>query len=121
MKPAPAVLGLVLLATACSKPTELASEANARYDKRDAVVAAPPPDAEIDVTPVDPEPGTPEADLSAPPDFEPTSDDIEQLPLPAAEPSPSPAPVEPAPPASDQLDPTEEPPVVPPPSEPAPG
>ena len=101
MKPAVALMGLVLLAAACSKPTELASEANARYDERDAVVAAPPPGAEIDTTPIAPEAGTPEAEALMPADAEaapgPPPDDIapdlppaEALSPPAAEPVPPP-------------------------------
>ncbi len=62
MKPVTAVLSLAFLAAACSKPTELASEANAKYDTRDAVVAPPPVGEEVDVAPVAPLPGSPEAE-----------------------------------------------------------
>lgn len=55
MRTALAAIGLASLAlAACSKQTELASEANAKYDRSDPVIAAPPVGAEIDLTPVAP-------------------------------------------------------------------
>jgi hypothetical protein len=54
--------GIAMLVLAgCSKPTELASEANAKYDRRDPVVAAPAIGEDIDTTPVEPVPGSEEA------------------------------------------------------------
>ncbi|HEX5006026.1 MAG TPA: hypothetical protein VFV70_02870, partial [Hyphomonadaceae bacterium] len=55
----------MLVAAGCSKPTELASEANAKYDRRDPVVAPPAVGEDVDVTPVEPAPGSEEAE--APP------------------------------------------------------
>ncbi len=54
--------GIAMLVVAgCSKPTELASEANAKYDRRDPVVAPPAVGEEVDTTPVEPIPGSEEA------------------------------------------------------------
>jgi len=52
----------MLVVASCSKPTELASEANAKYDRRDPVVAAPAIGEDVDTTPVEPLPGSPEAE-----------------------------------------------------------
>ena len=51
----------------CSKQTELASEANAKYDRSDPVIAAPPVGAEIDTTPVAPPADQPLPDESGQP------------------------------------------------------
>ena len=52
----------LLVAAGCSKPTELASEANAKYDRRDPVIAPPAVGEEVDTTPVEPIPGSEEAE-----------------------------------------------------------
>ncbi len=52
----------MLVVASCSKPTELASEANAKYDRRDPVVAPPAVGEEVDTAPVAPEPGSEEAE-----------------------------------------------------------
>ena len=58
--------GIAMLVLAgCSKPTELASEANAKYDRRDPVVAPPAIGEEVDTTPVEPVPGSAEAEALA--------------------------------------------------------
>lgn len=54
MRTATALAFAVLALAACSRQTELASEVNAKYDKADPVIAAPPVGAEIDLTPVAP-------------------------------------------------------------------
>lgn len=77
-----------LLIAACSKPTELASEANAKYDRRDPVVAAPPPDAIVDTTPVAPVPGSPEAEALAPVELQPgTAETVQESPAQPADPT----------------------------------
>lgn len=113
MKRIAAASVLVLLAAACSRPTELASEANARYDKRDTEVAAPPPDVAIDATPIEPEPGSPEAE--APSDTEaslpPPDPAPDALPEPTVDPFSAPA-AEPLPPPIEESVPVIEPPVL---------
>jgi hypothetical protein len=95
----------ILVVAGCSKPTELASEANAKYDRRDPVVAPPAVGEDVDVTPVEPAPGSEEA--LAPAELEAApADGTEAAPLDAGAPVPAPAetlqpPVETAPPVTE--------------------
>ena len=126
----------VLILAGCSKPTELASEANAKYDRRDPVVAPPAVGEEVDVTPVEPIPGSeeaeaPPADAAPAPGETAPVDATEIAPVDAIDPTAPPAgaetlapPAETSPPATETapaIEPTVPAPTVPPPVEAPPG
>ena len=100
--------GIAMLVLAgCSKPTELASEANAKYDRRDPVVAPPAVGEEIDTTPVEPVPGSEEALAPAELEAAPV-DGTEAAPVETGEPVSPPTdtlqpPVETAPPVTEPV------------------
>ena len=130
MRKAVLAAGIAMLVVAgCSKPTELASEANAKYDRRDPVIAPPAPGVEVDVTPVEPIPGSPEAEALAPVELQPApGEPTEGAPVETIDPAAPPTgaetlqpPAETTPPATEAAPPVTEPavpaPTVPPPAE----
>ena len=112
--------GIAMIVVAgCSKPTELASEANAKYDRRDPVVAPPAPGVEVDVTPVEPIPGSPEADALAPDELQPAPADGTEI-APGETIDPAAPPAETPPPPTEATPPATQPAPVVEPAAPAP-
>jgi hypothetical protein len=116
--------GIAMLVVAgCSKPTELASEANARYDRRDPVVAPPAVGEDVDTTPVEPTPGSPEAEAlpgeeALPAEAQPLPGEV-QAPVETTDPAAPPTAAETLAPPVETLPPVTETPALPAPTEPA--